>query len=407
MGRFSFRDSHVEKGHNQRVSLRERLAHFTWSWFECTMSTGAIATLLSQQPNTFTGLRTIGKVFFILDLVLFFLFSALMTTRFVLNPKAITRSLHHPHESFFFGTYWVSIGLILYCIQQYAVDACGPWLVKTLEICFWIFAGCALLVAIFQYHVIFDLESPPIHDALPAWILPLYPFLVLGPLAATLEYSQPREAALPIMIGGIMFQGLGWTFALIIYTLYITRLISNQLPEESKRPGMYVAVGPAAYTSITLVSLGSQAQKVLPDDFLSITSVPTGDLWKAFGVPAGIFLWLIGFWFFALSTVSVFFGIRKIYFTLNWWAFVFPNVGLVIAAIQIGNVLKSKSIGWVCSGATIVLVIVWLVVAVANVRAVWKGQVCWPGKDEDMEDVDGQETATEAPVLDLDGQGPA
>jgi len=181
------------------------------------MSTGAIATLLGQQPFGFTGLKTIGKIFFILDLILFITFSALITYRFIRNrPGALSLSLHHPHESFFFGTFWVSIALILYCMQQYGVPSSGPWLVKALEILYWIYAGCALLVAVFQYHVIFDLENLPVMEAMPAWILPVYPFLVLGPLAAVLEYNQPQKSALPIMIGGLCFQGLGWSVALIM-----------------------------------------------------------------------------------------------------------------------------------------------------------------------------------------------
>lgn len=156
----------------QKVSIRERLSHFTWAWFEVTMSTGAIATLLGQQPFMFNGLRTIGKMFFILDLVLFLLFCTLISIRFIMKPSALKRSLHHPHESFFFGTFWVSIALILYSIQVYGVQSTGPWLVKALEVCFWLYAGCALLVVIFQYHVIFDTEQLPVSEAMPAWIFP-------------------------------------------------------------------------------------------------------------------------------------------------------------------------------------------------------------------------------------------
>lgn len=209
------------------------------------MSTGAIATLLGQQPYTFHGLKTIGKIFFILDLVLFVAFSALITYRFLRNRGALSRSLHHPHESFFFGTFWVSIGLIIYCIEEYGAPSSGPWLVKTLEVLYWLYAGCVMLVAIFQYHVIFDLENLPVVDAMPAWILPVYPFLILGPLAAVLEYHQPPESSLPILIGGITFQGLGWMVALFMYTIYVTRLVNSELPEPPKRPAMYVAVGPA------------------------------------------------------------------------------------------------------------------------------------------------------------------
>jgi tellurite resistance protein TehA-like permease len=229
----------------KRVSVRERLVHFTWAWFDCTMSTGALASLLGQQPNTFPGLRSIGKVFFIVDIVLFVTLCILVTVRFTLHPRALAKSLHHPLESFYFGAFWVSIALILYCTQQYGVPSCGPWLVKTLEVCYWIYASCALLVAVFQYHVIFDEEKLPVFEAMPAWILPAYPFIVLGPLASVLLYSQPKTSAIPILISGIMFQGLGWTIALIMYTIYFTRLINSDIPEEPKRAGMYIAVGPA------------------------------------------------------------------------------------------------------------------------------------------------------------------
>ncbi|KAK3062311.1 hypothetical protein LTS18_004378, partial [Coniosporium uncinatum] len=109
----------------------------------------------------------------------------------------------------------------------------------------------------------------------------------------------------------------------------------------------------------------------------------------AFAVPVGIFIWLLGFWFFALATVSVLWGYKKLHFTLNFWAFIFPNVGLTVALIQIGNVLDSDGIKGVCSGMTVALCIVWICVALLNIRAVWRGDVLWPGMDEDMEDLEG------------------
>jgi hypothetical protein len=81
------------------LPFKKRLDHFTWSWFECTMSTGAIAALLGQQPYSFTGLKTIGMIFFILDIVLFLAFSACITYRFIHNRGSLELSLHHPFES--------------------------------------------------------------------------------------------------------------------------------------------------------------------------------------------------------------------------------------------------------------------------------------------------------------------
>ena len=145
-----------------------------------------------------------------------------------------------------------------------------------------------------------------------------------------------------------------------------------------------------AYTSTTFVTLGVQASKILPKDFLGLPpSLETGYLWKAIGVPAGIFFWLFGFWNFALSSVSCAYVWRQMHFDLTWWSFIFPNAGLTIAAIQIANVLDSDGIRGVCSAATIVLCIAWLVVAGFHVRAVVRKEVLYPGMDEDEEDVEG------------------
>lgn len=355
------------------------------------MSTGALATLLGQQPYSFTGLKTIGKIFYILDIVLFLFFTACISYRFIHNRGSLKLSLHHPHESFFFGAYFVSIALIIYCMELYGVPSSGPWLVKALEILYWIYAAIVILVGVFQYHVIFDRRELPVADAMPSWILPIYPFLILGVLGSTLLKSQPPEAGYRIFIASITFQGLGWTIAFLMLTLYFTRLVNSNLPEIPKRPGMYVAVGPAAYTSNACVALGIQASGHIPDNFLGITSFPVADVIKVFGVISGIFLWLISFWFSAIATVSIIISVKQSRFTLNHWGFIFPNAGMTIALIWIAKALDSPGIKGVCSAMTTILVMLWIWVAMLNVKGVLQKKVLWPGMDEDMEDIEGHE----------------
>lgn len=210
-----------------------------------TMSTGSLAVVLAQTPNQFRGLQTIGKIFFILDLVLFVVFNILMATRFVLVPRKLPESLHHPPESLFFGSYWVSISLILNCMQSYGVPSSGPWLIKALEILFWLYCTLVLIVAVFQYFALFQKERLNVDDAVPAWIFPIYPLLVVGPMAGLLIPSQPHDAAKTMWIGAVMLQGLAWTVACMMYAIYTQRLMGARLPQPSTRPGMYVSVGPA------------------------------------------------------------------------------------------------------------------------------------------------------------------
>jgi len=371
----------------QYASPTERLQHFTWCWFACTMSTGVVAVVLANTPFRFSGLDVIAKIFFILDLVLFMLFCCAIAYRFLRRPRVFIRSLHHPKEALFFGSFWVSVALILNLTQTYGVPVCGPWLVSALRVLYWIYIACSLLVAIFQYATLFVAERLPVDSAMPAWVMPVYSFLVVGPLAAIMVQTQPEaHHRLSIWVSAVMVQGLGWTVAVFMYTIYFLRLMSSHLPDPSTRPGMFIGVGPVGYTSAALVSLGNVASTVIPAGWLSVNTVAVGDIVKIVAVMAGIFLWLVAFWFFALSSVAVAagaFGKQKMGFTLNWWAFIFPNAGMTLAAINIGNVLQSDGVKAVTSAMTVLLVVAWLVVAVCNVHAVVNRIILWEGKDED------------------------
>jgi tellurite resistance protein TehA-like permease len=209
------------------------------------MSTGAVAVVIAQTPNRFAGLQTIGKIFFITDLVLFAVFTGCMATRFILAPRKLLASLHHPVEGLFFGSYWVSVALIFNCTQLYGGPSTGPWLPKALEICFWTYCSFVFCVGVGQYYVFFQKERLSVSDAMPAWIFPIYPLLVVGPLAGTLIPHQPLASGWDMWVGAVALQGLAWAVSLMMYCIYTQRLMIAQLPAPPVRPGMYVSVGPA------------------------------------------------------------------------------------------------------------------------------------------------------------------
>ena len=182
-----------------------------------------------------------------------------------------------------------------------------------------------------------------------------------------------------------MLQGLAWTVALMMYAIYTRRLMSSSLPTPPTRPGMFISVGPAGYTSAALISLACQAPNVSPVlAFTENTSYTDGHVIKIIGIISGTFVLLFSFWFFCISTAAVIAGIKRMNFTLNWWAFVFPNAGLTLAAINLGEVYESPGVNGICSAMSIILVVLWITTAVANVRAVYQGKILWPGKDDDQ-----------------------
>ncbi|KIX95427.1 uncharacterized protein Z520_08944 [Fonsecaea multimorphosa CBS 102226] len=348
------------------------------------MATGSLANVIYQTPYKFQGLVTVGKVIFIIDLIMFLSFVALITRRFIVARGSFRHSFIHYGEAFFVGTFWVSVSLIIQGADSYGHYAgCGPWLDTAVKICFWVYCGLTLLFAIFQYDLLFVTQRISIQGMTPAWILPMYPLIVAGPLAGEILQHQPPQPGIPIFVAGVTFQGLGWMVTIFLYAIWVIRLFSADLPAPSLRPGMYVAVGPTAYTAAGLVSLSQRATSILPVGFLGVKTVSAPEVLRVIGSIAGVFLWLLAFWYCAITTISVFNGIKTMSFTLTWWGFVFPNAGLALATTAVGKALDSPGIKWVSTAMTAILFVLWLFVAFAHARAVWKGQILWEGRDED------------------------
>lgn len=102
----------------------------------------------------------------------------------------------------------------------------------------------------------------------PVWIFPAYPLLIIGPHAGILSSHLGPERALDIIIGGVTLQGIGYMVSLMIYSAFIHRLMTHKLPRESSRPGMFVSVGPSAFTAAGMISMAESAQNVLPKEFM-------------------------------------------------------------------------------------------------------------------------------------------
>lgn len=363
-----------------------RLRHFTWAWFTFPMSTGGIAVLLSQTPHRFHGLDIIGLIVFIFNLFLFFGLCVTMITRFVLCKGTFVRSIHHPTESLFIPTFFLAIGIIIVGIKQYAHT--GPWIVTLLIVLFWIYFAVTFCLAVIQYVILFTGKPYTIQSMTPAWILPVFPIMLAGPIGSSVVALQDTLQGIPIVIAGVAAQGLGFTVSILMYANYIGRLMSYGLPQKNARPGMFITVGPPSFTALTLIGMSNEAVRLFPSDFIS-TSINVPEVLRVMALFTAIFLWLVSFWLFSISFVATALGIREgITFHLTWWALVFPNVGFTLETIQIGSSLNSVAIGWVGSAMTIVLVATWLLVFSFHVQAVLSKKIMGPGNDDEDKEED-------------------
>lgn len=92
--------------------------------------------------------------------------------------------------------------------------------------------------------------------------------------------------------------------------------------------GMFVSVGPSAFTASGLVALGQAASTAFPDEFLDDGAL-MARIVKLGTIVIGVWLWGLVLWFFLISVAANVSAVLNgtMHFSLGWWAFVFPNGG--------------------------------------------------------------------------------
>jgi C4-dicarboxylate transporter/malic acid transport protein len=392
------------------LSWRQRLRHFTWTFFTITMATGGIASVLYHVPFRFRGLYTLGCIFFLLNLVLFSINITCISLRFYFHPHTFRNSILHPTESLFLPAATVSFGTILMNISQYAYGRVGDWLNSVVMILFWLDVGLAVIASFGVYLLMWSTQTFTIATMTPIWIFPAYPLLIIGPHAGVLSSDLSPERSARVLVGGFTAQGIGIMVSLMIYSAYIYRLMTQKLPRESLRPGMFVSVGPSAFTASALINMSKNASRAYGNtDFMG-----NGELaalvMQVIASWAALWFWGLACWFFCISVgahYTFFFRGARMPFAMTWFSYVFPQTALVNATFAVAKAFDIYPLQILGCAMTILLCCMWLFVVYMMGRAVWLRQILWPQKGEDKDEGGFKGTSAGPELEDITVTNPA
>ncbi|KAK7418513.1 hypothetical protein QQZ08_011223 [Neonectria magnoliae] len=365
----------------RKLSLRERIHHFTWAWFTLPMSSGGLSLLIWVQPHQFTGLKTIGMVFYALTLFIFSLVCIAMLCRFILYRNDMTKSVLHPREGFFFPTFFLAVATLITSTERYAMPQNNTNYIWATQTIFWVYLVITLVVAVGQYSYLFAGQSHSLQTMMPGWILPIFPIMLTGTIASVVLEMQEHIHPLPIIVAGLTCQGLGFSVAVMMYAHMVGRLMQSGLPNREHRPALFMCVGPPAFTAFALIGLADRLPKDLVGAGQFNINVETV---RAVALLSAIFLWSLSLWWFLIAVVAIVASPPE-FFHLGWWPMVFPNVGFTLATISIGKQLQCEGILWFATAMSLCLFVTFCVVFYFNIRAVLVGDIMYPGKDEDAD----------------------
>ncbi|KAI9895058.1 MAG: hypothetical protein M1814_000283 [Vezdaea aestivalis] len=307
--------------------------------------------------------------------------------RFYIYRETFRDSFIHPSESLFIGASLVSFGTILLNVSQYGVEHAGEWLDSAVLVLFWFYCGTAVVGSLGIYLVMWSTQTFTVSKMTPVWIFPAYPLLIVGPHAGLLTATLPQKQCLPVIIGGVALQGTGFMVSMMIYSAFIYRLMTQKLPKEALRPGMFVSVGPAAFTVSALILIGDNLERSFPPDFMGDGKLAafvlkiTASFW-------GAWLWGLALWFFLSSVGAHWSSFRRghMHFVLPFWSFIFPQTALVTATFAIGKSFSCRPIQIVGVVMSVVLLLGWFIVLGLMIRAIYLRQILWPQQGEDKDE---------------------
>lgn len=78
--------------------------------------------------------------------------------------------------------------------------------------------------------------------------------------------------------------------SLMVYSAFLYRLMTQKLPKESLRPGMFISVGPSGFTISGVITMAASLPRVIPANFMGVGEI-AGTISIVMANWMGIWLW--------------------------------------------------------------------------------------------------------------------
>jgi tellurite resistance protein TehA-like permease len=112
------------------------------------MGTGGVYILIGGVPFSFRGQHAIGSTIFVINLVIFLINNAGMATLLIKHPESFYNSFFDHEDGLYMPCFGLAIATLFVGVMDYGVPYCGFWLVRTMEVVFFVYIALAVVIAL-------------------------------------------------------------------------------------------------------------------------------------------------------------------------------------------------------------------------------------------------------------------
>jgi tellurite resistance protein TehA-like permease len=253
-----------------RAPLRALIQDFSPVWFTWSMNTGILSTLSHTLPYPSHWLHIISTTLYILDILFFILCTTLFTLRLTTHRSTAWKEITSDvNELCFLATLpisWMTLTTLTALITSNASWAGYPFTLLSYTM-WWIGSLLTLIIALQVYLLLAQhpLTTPTTLSL--AIILPAVATSTAaaeGGLISIYAHHINSRLAIPVIITSYLLLGIGLILGLLIYALFLIRLLQTDYFPPSKRPTLFLLLGPAGQSATALLALSAASVMHFP-----------------------------------------------------------------------------------------------------------------------------------------------
>jgi len=351
----------------------EAIRQFTPNWFAATMGTGVLALALVQLPVAIPGLHAVAEGLWLFNILLFVLFTAAYTARWVLFFDEARRIFGHSTVSMFFGTIPMGLATIINGFLVFGLPRWGDGVIHVAEVLWWLDVAMSLACGVLIPYMMFTRQEHSIDQMTAVWLLPVVAAEVAAASGGLLApHLADAHSQLVMLVTSYVLWAFSLPVAFSILTILLLRMALHKLPHENMAASSWLALGPIGTGALGMLLLGADAPAIFAANGLP----GMGEIAAGLGLVAGITLWGFGLWWMLMAVLITARYLRAgIPFNLGWWGFTFPLGVYSLATLKLGSTLNLTFFSVFGCVLVAMLAVMWLIVSKRTIQGAWRGEL--------------------------------